>query len=105
VCSGSTTSCGWGAAGWGGSSRGGSSSASGTTGRATSSSSKLGVNESKRLLAVLGSVALMGVGVVSVAAVWVGCVAVRLDPGCVGALEASWTGCELEVKNHVSVSA
>ena len=58
---------------------------------------KLALDESESLRAVLVDVLLVGVGIVAVAAVGVGRVAVRLDDACVGgrALEASRAGSEL----------
>lgn len=44
----------------------------------------LGLDESQSLRAVLVDVLLVGVGVVAGAAVWVSCVAVRLDDACIG---------------------
>jgi len=60
-------------------------------------SGDLALNESQRLWAVLVDILLVRVGVVAVAAVGVGRVAVRLDDTwvCRGALEAGWTGGEL----------
>lgn len=55
----------------------------------------LGLDEGERGGAVLGRVTLMSVGVVAVAAVWVGRIAVRLDVRGVRALEASRARCEL----------
>jgi Mn2+/Fe2+ NRAMP family transporter len=57
----------------------------------------LGLDEGKSLGSVLVDVLLVGVGVVAVAAVWVGRIAVRLDDGGTGrcALEARWASSEL----------
>lgn len=59
---------------------------------------ELALDESQSLGSVLVDVLLVGVGVVAVAAVRVGGVAVRLNDGgaCWCALEARWTGGELE---------
>lgn len=57
----------------------------------------LALDESQSLRSILVDVLLVGIGVVAVAAVWVGGVAVRLDDGGAGgcALEARWAGGEL----------
>jgi hypothetical protein len=55
----------------------------------------LSVDERQGLLAIFGTVSLMGIGIVSVAAVRIGGIAVRLDLGCVGAGEAGGAGGEL----------
>src|SRR5690349_1266596 len=62
------------------------------------------LDEGKRLLAVLVDVLLVRVGVVAVAAVGVGRVAVRLDDGRAGrrALEAAGAGSELFMLLSVS---
>jgi hypothetical protein len=57
--------------------------------------SKMGLDESQRLRAVLVGVLLVRVGIVAVAAVWVGRVAVRLDLGSLGAGEALGASSEL----------
>lgn len=89
VSSGSTSTAGGGRSGGGG-----SSSSRGRAGSAEHSVD-LRLDEVGGNSAVLGTVALMGVGVVAVAAVRIGGVAVRLDVRGVRALEASGARSEL----------
>lgn len=68
----------------------------------------LALDEGHGLRAVLVDVLLVSIGVVSGAAVWVSCIAVRLDDAGTGrrALEASWASSELCIMlaNHYHVS-
>ena len=64
-------------------------------GRTAAAAADLALDEGERLLAVLGAVALVHVGVAARAAVWVGRIAVGLDLAGVGADEARGAGVEL----------
>lgn len=67
----------------------------------STSSSKLSIDESQSRLSVLGTITLVSGLVATSAAVWIGCVAVRLDLGSRWAHEASWARCELCGRQYI----
>jgi len=86
----------------GNASSGGGGRGRGDGGRATRSV-ELVLDECECCLAIHVTIALMRVGVVSVAAVRVRCVTIGLNFGSRWALEASWTGCELKGVSRVNI--
>jgi hypothetical protein len=73
----------------------GADASSGASTGTSSSAAKPTEDKRERRLAVLGPVSLVCVDVVTVAAVWVGCIAVGLDVSSIRALEAGRPRSEL----------